>query len=240
MNDSDDEETGKFELTSFLFGNIDERGELEDDILDNESKRHLSSLARLGFGSFIKEIVNEEGEESETNELNENLEEKSSSAIDYSDISELAEDPSYNSIKGESQTGCTSDYDADDEDVGNAIDTELMPPPPLPTEKNGIEPDEKKRKLDTPLAAMLPSKYAGVDVRELFPDFRVDKVREKFKFVSKNDKNVEVFLSHIIFASRKRITNKRRIVFFMTVFMLRDRHRCPQQLLMYLTATSMP
>uniref|UniRef100_T1HCU3 Transcription initiation factor TFIID subunit 1 n=2 Tax=Rhodnius prolixus TaxID=13249 RepID=T1HCU3_RHOPR len=176
MNDSDDEETGKFELTSFLFGNIDERGELEDDILDNESKRHLSSLARLGFGSFIKEIVNEEGEESETNELNENLEEKSSSAIDYSDISELAEDPSYNSIKGESQTGCTSDYDADDEDVGNAIDTELMPPPPLPTEKNGIEPDEKKRKLDTPLAAMLPSKYAGVDVRELFPDFRVDKV----------------------------------------------------------------
>lgn len=33
-----------------------------------------------------------------------------------------------------------------------------------------------EKKLDTPLAAMLPSKYANVDVRELFPDFRPDKV----------------------------------------------------------------
>lgn len=39
--------------------------------------------------------------------------------------------------------------------------------------------DETKnidRRLETPLAAMLPSKYANVDVRELFPDFRPDKV----------------------------------------------------------------
>lgn len=38
--------------------------------------------------------------------------------------------------------------------------------------------DESKadKKLETPLAAMLPSKYANVDVRELFPDFRPDKV----------------------------------------------------------------
>lgn len=39
--------------------------------------------------------------------------------------------------------------------------------------------DESKnidRRLETPLAAMLPSKYANVDVRELFPDFRPDKV----------------------------------------------------------------
>lgn len=32
------------------------------------------------------------------------------------------------------------------------------------------------KKLETPLAAMLPSKYANIDVRELFPDFRPDKV----------------------------------------------------------------
>lgn len=35
---------------------------------------------------------------------------------------------------------------------------------------------EKPKKLETPLAAMLPSKYANVDVTELFPDFRPDKV----------------------------------------------------------------
>lgn len=38
------------------------------------------------------------------------------------------------------------------------------------------ERSEADRKLETPLAAMLPSKYANVDVRELFPDFRPDKV----------------------------------------------------------------
>lgn len=36
---------------------------------------------------------------------------------------------------------------------------------------------DKPKKLETPLAAMLPSKYANVDVTELFPDFRPDKVR---------------------------------------------------------------
>lgn len=37
-------------------------------------------------------------------------------------------------------------------------------------------PNTGERKLDTPLAAMLPSKYANTDVRELFPDFSQDKV----------------------------------------------------------------
>lgn len=66
-------------------------------------------------------------------------------------------------------------------------DTELMPPPSLPlrsqistdSTKSDNVADEMKaldKKLETPLAAMLPSKYANVDVRELFPDFRPDKV----------------------------------------------------------------
>ncbi|XP_037910415.1 transcription initiation factor TFIID subunit 1 isoform X2 [Hermetia illucens] len=72
-------------------------------------------------------------------------------------------------------------------------DKELMPPPSLPLRsssqesiKGGSDGDldikqEKgdgtgEKKLETPLAAMLPSKYANVDVRELFPDFRPDAV----------------------------------------------------------------
>lgn len=41
---------------------------------------------------------------------------------------------------------------------------------------SGDESKNIDRRLETPLAAMLPSKYANVDVRELFPDFRPDKV----------------------------------------------------------------
>ncbi|KAJ1525331.1 hypothetical protein ONE63_010152 [Megalurothrips usitatus] len=74
-----------------------------------------------------------------------------------------------------------SDYDADDEGTGpKPADNDLMPPPPVPDDKK-LEGDEesdedKAKKRETPLASMLPSKYAGTDVRNLFPDFRVDKV----------------------------------------------------------------
>jgi transcription initiation factor TFIID subunit 1 len=55
-----------------------------------------------------------------------------------------------------------------------------MPPPPIPEEKELLTVEETeaalKRKLETPLASMLPSKYANVKVTELFPDFRPNKV----------------------------------------------------------------
>lgn len=55
-----------------------------------------------------------------------------------------------------------------------------MPPPPAPSDNETDTPRELaesyRRKLETPLAAMLPSKYANIDVTELFPDFRPDKV----------------------------------------------------------------
>lgn len=55
------------------------------------------------------------------------------------------------------------------------------PPPSLPSEEGEGEGDGSaqsgnKRNLDTPLAAMLPSKYADLDVTELFPEFRPGQV----------------------------------------------------------------
>jgi hypothetical protein len=113
---------------------------------------------------------------------------KSPSAVDYSDINELADDASevkdtlHSDIVLKAEDG--TDYDADDEDTGVKSDTQLMPPPPLPyAEKDGNTCEHeagsgegRRKKLDTPLAAMLPSKYQDVDVTEIFPDFRVDKV----------------------------------------------------------------
>lgn len=74
-------------------------------------------------------------------------------------------------------------------------DKKLMPPPPtvpikqesFESEKqSGMEEPETRKKLETPLAAMLPSKYANVDVTELFPDFRHGQVRinkKKYLFI---------------------------------------------------------
>lgn len=47
-------------LTSFLFGNVDESGQLDTDILDSEAKKHLGSLTQLGLGAFVDELIGDE------------------------------------------------------------------------------------------------------------------------------------------------------------------------------------
>lgn len=123
---------------------------------------------------------------------------KEDSAQDYFDINELADEPP------EIKTSKDDDYD-DIEDAIPAAkvvadtkitkngessdDKALMPPPSLESAPSVIKQEDTSadsspvcdknkadKKLETPLGAMLPSKYADVDVTELFPDFRQDKV----------------------------------------------------------------
>ncbi|KAG7211276.1 hypothetical protein KM043_010582 [Ampulex compressa] len=203
MADSEEENdkdlSSGINMTGFLFGNIDDNGQLEDDILDPEAKQHLASLSRLGLSSFIREMMpndvvshdQDEETEHQDDELRSSPNEKdidyfvkSPTALDFSDINELAEDLNDDGIgsstferKSDKEN---ADYDADDEEVVSKSDTQLMPPPPVPDEKEALTAEEaeaaRQRKLETPLASMLPSKYANIDVTELFPDFRANKV----------------------------------------------------------------
>ncbi|XP_049868741.1 transcription initiation factor TFIID subunit 1 isoform X3 [Pectinophora gossypiella] len=248
MCDSDDPGDGGrsgMDLTGFLFGNIDESGQLVDDgLLDGESKRMLSSLHRLGLGSMLQEVLDEEEVSKEDQEKD--YSEKSPSAVDFFDIDDAVEDvkevESSTTTNGEIQaqaqpqstdTEKTSDTEkkidtevtepkseptlepeqtevdtvsdcpqnevevkdeaaewnqskkySEQEDTEGRTDDgyegdmegdgDLMPPPSTVPSRDSKS--EKPKKLETPLAAMLPSKYANVDVRELFPDFRPDKV----------------------------------------------------------------
>uniref|UniRef100_A0A1Q3F465 Transcription initiation factor TFIID subunit n=1 Tax=Culex tarsalis TaxID=7177 RepID=A0A1Q3F465_CULTA len=135
-------------------------------------------------------------------EDNANYRVKADDAVDYSDFNELAEelpdappepasrdDEDYDDIEAAipvskvdaasaERQGVKGECDSDDEGSG-VDDKQLMPPPTAPVsgaEEISSERPKLERKLDTPLAAMLPSKYVDVDVRELFPDFRPDKV----------------------------------------------------------------
>ncbi|KAL0893102.1 hypothetical protein ABMA27_014741 [Loxostege sticticalis] len=186
MCDSDDpgdHARSGLDLTGFLFGNIDESGQLEDDgLLDGDSKRMLSSLNRLGLGSMLSEVL--EGEEPSKDDEEKDYTQKSPSAVDFFDIDDVAEDlkpetkqegnewmnrdtdSTYD--EGERQPMTDEGYDGDMEGDGG-----LMPPPSVIPKP---QRNEKPKKLETPLAAMLPSKYANTDVTELFPDFRPDKV----------------------------------------------------------------
>uniref|UniRef100_A0A8C7L054 Transcription initiation factor TFIID subunit n=1 Tax=Oncorhynchus kisutch TaxID=8019 RepID=A0A8C7L054_ONCKI len=133
-SDSDEDQDRPFSLTGFLFGNINEDGQLEgDSVLDTESKKHLAGLGSLGLGNLITEIT-----ASEEDDLDEDGDtgwvKNDADAVDYSDINEVAEDETkkYRQAMGSLQptrrTDDEDDYDADCED----IDAKLMPPPPPP------------------------------------------------------------------------------------------------------------
>ncbi|NXH79892.1 TAF1 factor, partial [Edolisoma coerulescens] len=138
-----------FSLAGFLFGNINEAGQLEgDSVLDKESKKHLAGLGVLGLGNLITEITasEEESAESEGAHLDEEGWVKSTEdAVDYSDITEVAEDESrrYKQAMGSLQPARRPDEDEDDYDADcEDIDSKLMPPPPPPPVP-GKKEDEK-------------------------------------------------------------------------------------------------
>uniref|UniRef100_A0A8C3V3G6 Transcription initiation factor TFIID subunit n=1 Tax=Catharus ustulatus TaxID=91951 RepID=A0A8C3V3G6_CATUS len=156
MSDSESEEEADggraepFSLAGFLFGNINEAGQLEgDSVLDKESKKHLAGLGVLGLGNLITEITasEEESAESEGAHLDEEgwALRSTEDAVDYSDITEVAEDESrrYKQAMGSLQPARRPDEDEDDYDADcEDIDSKLMPPPPPPPVP-GKKEDEK-------------------------------------------------------------------------------------------------
>uniref|UniRef100_A0A672QCH6 Transcription initiation factor TFIID subunit 1-like n=1 Tax=Sinocyclocheilus grahami TaxID=75366 RepID=A0A672QCH6_SINGR len=134
-SDSDEDQDRPFQLAGFLFGNINENGQLEDDsVLDMESKKHLAGLGSLGLGSLITEITANLCVNVGFVCVNIGWVRSTEDAVDYSDISEVAEDETrkYRQAMGNLQPSrrIEEDYDADCEDV----DAKLMPPPPPPSQ----------------------------------------------------------------------------------------------------------
>ncbi|NWZ19691.1 TAF1 factor, partial [Asarcornis scutulata] len=155
MSDSESEEEADggraepFSLAGFLFGNINEAGQLEgDSVLDKESKKHLAGLGALGLGNLITEITASEDDSPEADGAHldeEGWVKSTEDAVDYSDINEVAEDESrrYKQAMGSLQPVRRPDEDEDDYDADcEDIDSKLMPPPPPPPVP-GKKEDEK-------------------------------------------------------------------------------------------------
>nr|XP_014348630.1 PREDICTED: transcription initiation factor TFIID subunit 1 [Latimeria chalumnae] len=193
MSDSDsDEERGRaFSLAGFLFGNINEDGQLEDDtVLDKESKKHLAGLGALGLGSLITEITaNEEAVELEEAHVDtEGWIKSTEDAVDYSDISEVAEDETrkYRQMMGSLQPlrkpddDDDDDYDADSED----LDSKLMPPPPPPP----LPPPLKKEEL-TGVVSSVSDEADGIILPSIIAPSSLSS--EKVEFSSSSDSESE-------------------------------------------------
>ncbi|KAI0232494.1 Transcription initiation factor TFIID subunit 1 [Lamellibrachia satsuma] len=134
--------TSTVSLTGFIFGNINEKGELVDDVLDEESKRHLNGLSALGIGSMVKEITGDvarggsDGDDVDEDMLSDNdeaVDVKLATAIDYSDITEVADEDEadvrkYRDAMATMKTS-SEGTEQDDYDEETQQDAKLMPPP---------------------------------------------------------------------------------------------------------------
>ncbi|XP_063059950.1 transcription initiation factor TFIID subunit 1 isoform X2 [Engraulis encrasicolus] len=184
-SDSDEEQDRPFSLTGFLFGNINEDGQLEgDSVLDTESKKHLAGLGTLGLGTLITEITaneddyDDEDQEDEKDKASTDSEgwvKSTEDAVDYSDISEVAEDETrkYRQAMGTLHPTRTNDdeddYDADCED----IDAKLMPPPPPPS----LPTPGKKDDLPGQPSSAVPEEGDGIILPSIIaPSSAADKV----------------------------------------------------------------
>uniref|UniRef100_A0A668AVU9 Transcription initiation factor TFIID subunit 1 n=1 Tax=Myripristis murdjan TaxID=586833 RepID=A0A668AVU9_9TELE len=191
-SDSDEDQDRPFSLTGFLFGNINEDGQLEDDsVLDNESKKHLAGLGSLGLGSLITEITASEEDDQEENR-DSGWVKSTEDAVDYSDISEVAEDetkkyrqamgslqPSRKTV-GEDGDGIilpsiiAPSSTGDKVDFSSSSDSESETDRPCQGSGAGGPPD----RLNLPLAGIMQKDAAKAlpGVTELFPVFRPGKV----------------------------------------------------------------
>ncbi|XP_017030698.1 transcription initiation factor TFIID subunit 1 isoform X2 [Drosophila kikkawai] len=188
---------GKLGLDSMLLEVIDRKeAELLSDDEDTEKSDTGESSGLSAFDALKAGVKSEDNEDGAIRAQDD--------AIDYSDITELSEDCPR--TPPETLQALSTFDDLEDAIPASKVeakltkdDKELMPPPSAPMRSGaGSGTDEPAkpveattspsgdaktndakdadRKLDTPLADILPSKYQNVDVRELFPDFRPQKV----------------------------------------------------------------
>ena len=151
--DGDDETGGGLDLTSFLFGNIDQAGQLEGEFLDESTKKQLGSLGNMLSDTNLNSIVDEVSTEAKEGikdlppdaELEDAVDftAKAPDAEDFSTIEEAMDDDDDDSSSDE-------DVEDDKETVQNGVkddasvtavaaptttvkaqnDSFLMPPPP--------------------------------------------------------------------------------------------------------------
>lgn len=193
---SDDSGTPTVSLTGFLFGNIDASGQLvDDDVLDEDSRRHLDGLSALGVVSPLVDELKDVAEYSDNDEshtsseplstlstdLEQSVDIKADDALDYSDISEMVEDTDGSlSVKLESERVENGDIKSEPPQCGasdrtvetdtNHVKIEISSP------KITDVKDTSHGGLQTPLAVLLPPELADHDVRRWFPEFRPGKV----------------------------------------------------------------
>ncbi|XP_066926449.1 transcription initiation factor TFIID subunit 1-like isoform X2 [Clytia hemisphaerica] len=129
MESSGDEE-GSGLLSNFIFGNIDEDGQLETDFIDDDAKKSLSQLANFGIAqSLVRDIGSDSSSKQEDVSFNDFQQQKAQNSIDYSGIDELADEVEHEFAKplplnlmSKSSSSSTRSEDDDYDEEGSSSD----------------------------------------------------------------------------------------------------------------------
>uniref|UniRef100_A0A673NNP2 Transcription initiation factor TFIID subunit 1 n=1 Tax=Sinocyclocheilus rhinocerous TaxID=307959 RepID=A0A673NNP2_9TELE len=175
-SDSDEDQDRPFQLAGFLFGNINENGQLEDDSVLDMVREQIPALDGLSVFLKFKKLYSMSTED----------------AVDYSDISEVAEDETrkYRQAMGNLQPSRRTVTDEGDgiilpsiiapSSVGDKVDfsssSDSESESDRPSQGSGTE--GQAGCLTLPLAGIMQKDAAKAlpGVTELFPEFRPGRV----------------------------------------------------------------
>ncbi|XP_057815094.2 transcription initiation factor TFIID subunit 1 [Cryptomeria japonica] len=107
-----EDDHGENPIFGFMFGNVDNSGELDVDYLDEDAKGHLSALAnKLGPSlTDLEESVKERSSIFSDTTEQEDYDKKSENAVDYEDIQEQYEGPEVQTGLGEDRGFSRDEY----------------------------------------------------------------------------------------------------------------------------------
>ncbi|XP_020107589.1 transcription initiation factor TFIID subunit 1 isoform X2 [Ananas comosus] len=142
-DDEDDYEDfgGGNRLLGFMFGNVDDSGDLDADYLDADAKEHLFALADK-LGPSLKDIDLVQSSPAPTDAPEQDYDEKAEDAVDYEDIDEQYDGPEVQSTTEEDHLLPKKEYFS-----SNALHASLDDKAPVFDEENYDE-DEEAPKVD--------------------------------------------------------------------------------------------
>uniref|UniRef100_A0A6N2MFQ8 Transcription initiation factor TFIID subunit 1 n=1 Tax=Salix viminalis TaxID=40686 RepID=A0A6N2MFQ8_SALVM len=142
-SDDDDEEeyeeVGGNRFLGFMFGNVDNSGDLDADYLDEDAKEHLAALADK-LGSSLTEIdLSVKSHQASTDAAEQDYDAKAEDAVDYEDFDEQYEGPEIQAVNEEDYLLSKNDYilsestlqppTSDNEDYDEGVEEELEKEP---------------------------------------------------------------------------------------------------------------
>ncbi|KAJ1260110.1 hypothetical protein BS78_10G207000 [Paspalum vaginatum] len=112
-DDDDDEDYeepgGGNHFLGFMFGNVDDSGDLDADYLDEDAKEHLFALADK-LGASLKDIDLTKSSPAPTDPSEQDYDEKAEDAVDYEDIDEEYDGPEVEATTEEDNVLSKKDY----------------------------------------------------------------------------------------------------------------------------------